>query len=58
MTETRRRRYSGTFKFKMAEAALREEARTAELAQHFGVHASQVAVCKRRSVAAMRQDLA
>ncbi len=40
MTETRRRRHSGAFKLKVAEAALREKAITAELARRFGVHAS------------------
>ncbi len=52
MTETRRRRFSPVFKLKVAEAALREEASTAELAQRFGVHASQVVAWKRRALAA------
>ncbi len=49
MTESRRRRFSPAFKLKVAEAALREEASTAELAQRFGVHTSQVVAWKRRA---------
>ncbi len=49
MTESRRRRYSASLKSKVALAALREEASTAELAQIYGVHASQVSSWKRRS---------
>ncbi len=49
MTESRRRRYSASLKSKVALASLREEASTAELAQIYGVHASQVSSWKRRS---------
>ncbi len=49
MTESRRRRFSSSFKRKVASAAMREEASTAELAQRYGVHASQVSSWKRES---------
>ncbi len=58
MTESRRRRFSPAFKLKVAEAALREEASTSELAQRFGVHVSQEVAWKRRALAAMREDFA
>ncbi len=58
MTETRRRSFSPAFKRNVPEAALREEASKAELAQRFGVHASQVVAWKLRALAAMGEDFA
>ncbi len=58
MTENSRRSYSAVFKLKVAEAALREEACTSELAQRFDVHVSQVVAWKRRALAAIRDDFA
>ncbi len=58
MTAKKRRRYTATFKLKVAEAALREEASIAELTQHFDVHVSQAVAWKRRALAAIREDFA
>ncbi len=58
MTGTRRRRFSPALKLKVAEAALREEVSTAELAQRFVVHASLVVAWKRWALAAMGEDFA
>ncbi len=58
MTENRRQRFSPTFNLNVAEAAMREEASTTELAQRFGVHISEVVAWKRRALAAMREDFA
>ncbi len=49
MTESRRRRFSATLKSKVALAAKREEASTAEQAQSNGVHESQVSSWRRLS---------
>ncbi len=54
MAERWKRRHSAPLKSKVALAAMREEASTAELAQSHGVHASQVSYCKRQSVEVVR----
>ncbi len=54
MTESRRRRHAETLKSKMALAAMCVEVSTAELAQSYGLHASQVSSWKRQSVEVVR----
>ncbi len=49
MTESRRCRFSSSFKHRVVAAAMREGSSTAELAQRYGVHASQVLSWKRQS---------
>lgn len=43
----KRKRYTPTFKAKVALAALKNEETTAELAQRFGVHPTMIATWKR-----------
>ena len=43
----KRKRYSSTFKAKVALAALKNEETTAELAQRFGVHPTMITAWKR-----------
>ena len=43
----KRKRYSPTFKAKVALAALKNEETTAELAQRFGVHPTMISAWKR-----------
>jgi len=44
----KRRRFSGSFKAKVALAAVRGDKTTAELAAKFGVHGNQVSAWKRQ----------
>ena len=44
----KRRVFGGAFKAKVALAACRGEKTTAQLASEFGVHAGQVAACKKQ----------
>ncbi|MET0963375.1 MAG: hypothetical protein ABWY05_11270 [Noviherbaspirillum sp.] len=48
MTKSTRRNHSGSFKAKVAEAALRDDKTLAELAEQYQVHATQVTEWKRQ----------
>ncbi len=50
MSKTKRNRYSGEFKAKVALEAIRGEKTVAELAGRFGVHPNQVGEWKRQAI--------
>lgn len=53
MIKTKRTRYSGEFKAKVALAALREEATIAEIATKHGIHPNQVSDWKKQALAGL-----
>jgi transposase len=53
MSKTKRARYSGEFKSKVALAALREEGTLAEIAAKYGIHPSQVNDWKKQAIAGL-----
>jgi transposase len=53
MSKTKRTRYSGEFKAKVALSALREEATIAEIAAKHGIHPNQVSDWKKQAMAGM-----
>lgn len=53
MSKTKRTRYSGEFKSKVALAALREEGTLAEIAAKHGVHPNQVSDWKKQAMAGL-----
>ena len=55
MSETKRRRFSASYKAKVAEAAIRERESTAELAQRHRVHSNQVSQWKRQGLAGLQE---
>lgn len=50
MSKTKRSRYSGEFKAKIALEAIRGEKTIAELATRFGIHPNQVGEWKRQAI--------
>lgn len=50
MSKTKRKRYSGEFKSKVALEAIRGEKTVAELGARFGVHPNQVGEWKRQAI--------
>jgi transposase-like protein len=48
MMENKRRKFNGSFKAKVALAAVKADRTMAELASEFGVHANQIAKWKRQ----------
>lgn len=53
MSKTKRTRYSGEFKSKVALAALREEGTLSEIAGKYGVHPNQVSDWKKQAMAGL-----
>lgn len=53
MSKTKRTRYSGEFKAKVALAALREDKTLAEIAAKFSVHPNQVSEWKKQAMAGL-----
>lgn len=53
MSKTKRTRYSGEFKAKVALSALREEGTLSEIAAKHGVHPNQVSDWKKQAMAGL-----
>ena len=50
MSKTKRKRYSGEFKAKVAREALKEESTIAEIATRFNIHPNQVSEWKKQAI--------
>lgn len=50
MSKTKRKRYSGEFKAKVAREALKEESTIADIAIRFNIHPNQVSEWKKQAI--------
>jgi transposase len=50
MSKTKRKRYSGEFKAKVAREALKEESTIADIAIRFSIHPNQVSEWKKQAI--------
>ena len=50
MSKTKRKRYSGEFKAKVAREALKEESTIADIATRFSIHPNQVSEWKKQAI--------
>lgn len=55
MSKTKRKRYSGDFKAKVAREALKEESTIAEIATRFNIHPNQVSEWKKQAIAGLAE---
>ena len=58
MSKTKRKRYSGEFKAKVAREALKEESTIADIAIRFNIHPNQVSEWKKQAIEGLAEVFA
>jgi transposase len=58
MSKTKRKRYSGEFKAKVAREALKEESTIADIATRFSIHPNQVSEWKKQAIEGLAEVFA